>query len=84
MVNVGAVFKNGNKDNPGKYRPVSLTCISCKLLEHIILSNISPILGKFLCQEQHGFQKASLALCNEIMEVVDKEISVFDFSKAFD
>ena len=69
---------------------MSLTCISCKLLEHIILSNISTILEEFLCQEQHEYQKGFfcttqlVTTCNEIMEVVDKEISVLELSKAFD
>ena len=34
--NVTPVFKKGDKHHPGNYRPISLTCISCKLLEHVI------------------------------------------------
>ncbi|XP_071161194.1 uncharacterized protein [Mytilus edulis] len=33
--NVTPVFKKGDKHHPGNYRPISLTCISCKLLEHL-------------------------------------------------
>jgi len=29
------IFKKGNKSDPCNYRPVSLTCICCKILEHI-------------------------------------------------
>ena len=32
--------KEGEKYDAGNYRPVSLTCICCKTLEHIIVSNI--------------------------------------------
>ena len=35
--NVTPVFKKGDKHNPGNYRPISLTCIACKLLENISL-----------------------------------------------
>ena len=35
-----AIFKKGSKTNPANYRPVSLTYITCKLLEHIIFSSI--------------------------------------------
>ena len=34
--NVIAIFKKGTKSIPGNYRPVSLTCVCCKLLESII------------------------------------------------
>ena len=42
--NVVPIFKKGNREDPGNYRPVSLTCIACKLLKHIVLSHLSPIL----------------------------------------
>jgi hypothetical protein len=33
-------FKKGDKNNPINYRPISLTCIICKLLEHVVTSSI--------------------------------------------
>ena len=34
--NISAVFKKGKKTLPQNYRPVSLTCIACKVMESII------------------------------------------------
>ena len=51
-------FKKGEKYNAANYRPVSLTCICCKTLEHIIVSNINKHLANesILADCQHGFQ----------------------------
>ena len=38
--NVCPIYKKGDKHNAINYRPVSLTCILCKLCEHIISSNL--------------------------------------------
>ena len=41
QANVAPIFKKGKKYDAANYRPVSLTCICCKNLEHIIVSNIN-------------------------------------------
>ena len=56
--NVVPIYKKGEKHVASNYRPVSLTSIVCKLLEHIIHSTV---MGHFehhriLCDEQHGFR----------------------------
>ena len=33
--NVRPIFKKGEKSDPSNYRPISLTCILCKVMEHI-------------------------------------------------
>ena len=58
QANVAPVFKKGEKYNAANYRPVSLTCICCKTLEHIIVSNINKHLAfeSILADCQHGFR----------------------------
>ena len=34
--NISYIFKKGNKSDPENYRPISLNCVTCKILEHII------------------------------------------------
>ena len=53
------IFKIGDKHQAANYRPVSLTSITCKLLEHIIHSSIMKHFDKhkILCDNQHGFRK---------------------------
>ena len=38
--NIAPIFKKGSKLQALNYHPVSLTCITCKLFEHIICNNI--------------------------------------------
>ena len=58
QANVAPVFKKGEKYNAANYRPVSLTCICCKTLVHIIVSNINKHLAfeSILADCQHGFR----------------------------
>ena len=55
------LYKGGNKarSNPESYRPVSLTSVLCKILEHIIHSHIINHLEhhNVLTDRQHGFRK---------------------------
>ena len=53
------IFKKRDKHQPTNYRPVTLTSITCKLIEHIIHSNIIHHFDQYrvLCDNQHGFRK---------------------------
>ena len=59
LANICPLYKKGDKALACKHRPVSLTCVSCKLLEHIVCSNIKGHLYeyKLLSDRQHAFIK---------------------------
>ena len=58
QANVAPIFKKGEKYNAANYRPVSLTSICCKTLEHIIVSNINKhqAFESILADCQQGFR----------------------------
>ena len=93
---VTPVYKKGEKYKAVNYRPVSLTCILCKQMEHIIASNIMRHLNQnnLLYDKQHGF-RSKLSCETQLIEfssdvlktVQDRkqcDTIVMDFSKAFD
>jgi hypothetical protein len=53
------IFKKGDKFCASNYRPVSLTVVTCKILEHIICSSVAKYLEThgILNDAQHGFRK---------------------------
>ena len=92
--NLSALFKNGSKTDPLNYRPVSLTCVICKVFEKIIRSFIVDFVENKVSKHQHGFVKGKSCLTN-LLETVDcvivlldegapVDILYFDFKKAFD
>ena len=56
---ISPVYKKDDRSDPANYRQVSLTCISCKILEHTINRHIIDHLDKhnILDDAQHGFRK---------------------------
>ena len=59
LANICPLFKKGDRALASNYRPVSLTCILCKLLEHTVYSNIMDHHEKhsLLSDRQHAFRK---------------------------
>ena len=57
--NVTPIFKKGSRFLASNYRPVSLTCICSKILEHVIVSNMKRHLetSGILVDRQHGFRE---------------------------
>ncbi len=55
--NISPIFKKGDKHQAANYRPVSLTCVCTKLMEHILVKHILTHLEKHqvLTTLQHGF-----------------------------
>ena len=94
--NVVPIFKSGSSKmmSAANYHPVSLTCICCKMLEHIVLHSMSSRLNDILLPQQHGFRKGLsctsqlLTTTQSIMKEIDQggcvQATVLDFSKAFD
>ena len=54
---VTAVYKKGLASNASNYRPVSLTCIACKVMESIIKDKLIShlVANDLLTEHQHGF-----------------------------
>jgi hypothetical protein len=92
--NVAPIFKAGSKSSPSNYRPVSLTCICCKMLEHIVLHGLSEKINQILVPNQHGFRKGLscttqlLTTYQTLVHEIDQggcvQAVVLDFAKAFD
>jgi hypothetical protein len=55
------IFKKGARHEPANYRPVLLICILCKLMEHLIVSNVIKHIenNKVLTKFQHGFRSTT-------------------------
>ena len=94
--NVSPIFKKGDKSDPSNYRPISLTCVLCKVLEYIVATNLTKCLtnSDILFELQHVFREKRS--CEAHLEMLVNEIAKnmqtgkqtnlihLDFSKAFD
>ena len=90
------IFKKGDPLQASNYRPVSLTSVPSKIMEHIICSHIMRHLERHnvLCDNQHGFRKFRSCESQLISTVEDlaknldignqTDMILLDFSKAFD
>ena len=96
QANVVPIYKKGPKHLASNYRPVSLTCVCCKVFEHIVASNMMRHLegNKILNGKQHGFRAKHscetqlVELVHELHKIIQSgqqtDLVVMDFSKAFD
>ena len=94
--NISAIYKKGDKSIASNYRPVSLTSVTCKLLEHIIFTNIMKHLQEhnILVHFQHGFRAGHscesqlVTTVDDLAKTIDvkgqSDLLILDFSKAFD
>ena len=90
------VFKEGEKHDPCNYRPVFLTAVLFKIMEHIIHNNIMHHLenNDILFANQHGFRKNHSCESQLILTVEDlaknldhgdqMDMIILDFSEALD
>ena len=90
------IYKKGDKKDPGNYRPVSLTAVTCKVMESLIRDELLKHLSDscLLSHSQHGFRPKRS--CNtQLIEVIEHwstalenhsslDVLYLDFQKAFD
>ena len=93
---VQPIYKKGDRSNPANYRPISLTCVCCKLMEHIVRSHVTRHLEteNILSDAQHGFRKKRscetqlLLTIDDLARELDKggqtDTILLDYAKAFD
>jgi len=96
IARVTPIYKKGWKEDPGNYKPVSLTLVRGKIMEQLILS----VLTRHVKENQgirpshHGFMKGRsyltilISCYDQVTHSVDEGKAVngvfLDFSKAFD
>ena len=94
--NICPVFKKGSSRLPENYRPISLTCILCKMLESFIREPVMKHLldNKLLSSKQYGFINGR-STTTQLLFYLDKclktvatggvvDVIYFDFAEAFD
>ena len=96
MANVCPVFKKGNRTSTANYRPISLTSVCSKTMEHIIYHSIMNHLNSnsILIDTQHGFRSQHscvtqlISLIEDLSHALDQQkqtdVILLDFAKAFD
>ena len=94
--NVSAIFKKGDKNKAENYRPVSLTSVCCKVLEHILSRHLRTHLEKhnILTDKNHRFRSGFSCVTQLLTTTHDFfvsyeegkqiDVAVLDLSKAFD
>ena len=94
--NITPVYKKGSRSVPSNYRPISLTSVCSKVMEHVIFHSIMEHLQNHsvLSDFQHGFrpgyscQTQLIDFIENIQHAMDQQKQVdlilLDFSKAFD
>ena len=96
VANIAPIYKKGDRSMPSNYRPVSITSMCSKLVEHIIFFHVMDHfdLHNVLDDAQHGFRPGRS--CESQLIITSQDLAksldnreqvdavVLDFSKAFD
>ena len=90
------IFKKGLASDPNNYRPIAITSIFSKLMERVIVQDVSSHLRDcgLISKAQHGFIKSRSTTTNLLDSVNDwtlnfsshtaTDVAYIDFAKAFD
>ena len=76
---VATLKPNKEESDPKSYRPISLLCLTYKLMERIVLTRINPIVEQHLPPEQAGFREGKSTtdqvtrLVNDIEESFERK-----------
>ena len=96
LANFAPIFKKSNRVLAENYRPVSLTCITCKLFEHIVCRHILDHVEdhKILTNLQHGFRSGRscetqlITTTHDLLSSFNSksqiDVAILDSSKVFD
>ena len=91
--NISPIYKKSDRTKASNYRPVSLTSVPCKVLEHVVHSHIMKHFNahNILTSQQHGFRAAHSCETQLIQTIHDfatsrnnltqTDVIIMDFSK---
>ena len=94
--NVSPIHKKGPRTTPNNYRPVSLTSVTCKVMEKLVRKAVMTHLeeNEIISKDQHGFISGRsctthlLETLDTWTEILDEggsiDVVYTDFQKAFD
>ena len=94
--NITPIHKKGDQSIPANYRPISLTSVCCKVMEHIIFHTCMSHLenNNIINSLQHGF-RPGYSCTSQLIKIIEyvaknmgslKQVDMIflDFAKAFD
>ncbi|BHF80034.1 hypothetical protein SprV_0702315800 [Sparganum proliferum] len=96
LAHITPLYKRGSRASTTNYRPISLTCILCKVMERIMKNELIDFLEVhgLLSNCQHGFRKGRSCTTNLLRSLQswtralddrhEVHIAFIDFQKAFD
>ena len=90
--NVSSAFENGDRSDPSNYRPISLTCVACKIMKDVAITHLLENNHHSNCQfcfvSDRSVRLQLLSLLNHRTDILDSghtiDVINLDFMNAFD